>query len=66
MIDKPKKKPISKQIKDFIKDKSITIVDFCLLCSISRPTYYKLINWKHKYMKDTTINWLKKIWIEYN
>lgn len=59
-------KLISKQINEFIKERNITINNFCLLSNISRPTYYKLIAWKHKYLKDSTIKWLKKIGIECN
>jgi len=56
-------KDIKEKINQYMNRNNLYITDFCDMCWISRPTYYKLIRWKHKRFKDKVIDWLKKIGI---
>ena len=50
---------VKKDIEKYILQKNITITYFCKIVWISRPTYYKLVSWKNRRIKDKTIQCLK-------
>lgn len=52
---------IKKAILWYIQKNNISIKEFVELKIISKPTYYKYINEETRFVKDSTIKWLKKI-----
>jgi len=46
---------------EYMNKEWISITEFCNRMPISRSTYYTLMEWKKKYIKDSTIDKLKKL-----
>lgn len=54
---------VKKSILKYAQVKCMSITLFCETIWISRPTYYKLVSWTNKRIKNSTIEQLKKHYV---